>query len=430
MKCPKCGNEVKQGEVFCGQCGTPVSVMPSVQPIETGGMPAPRSGLLRTYHTTPFVSDGSSSYHPGTPSQGLNSPMSAGDPSAAPVSSPLPGPNQQTGFYHDATEAMPLVQQNTRNQGLSSGYLPQQVYPGTAQPPTRYPASGQFGAQVGPQTRPFQTGNYNGPAPTQNYPPASGYNYNYGTPGGGVPTPPQKQPANPVILVVCITLVVLLIGTVAITTFILMNRSVANQATATPTVAASRPSPTIAPTPSPSPTAAPSPTPTPTVVPTPAPDAGFAWCSTNCSQYGFMTEFPAGWQGTPAANSPGVQFTNPTMTEVDAAFKASGATSSSATDVLMNDLQTNFASKPGYAQPTPPPAANATIGGAPWYAVATSYNDDQNQPVHIEVYATVYQGKAYVIELQAPNGSNQFDAVKQQYFVNMLVKYQFQATAQ
>jgi hypothetical protein len=143
-----------------------------------------------------------------------------------------------------------------------------------------------------------------------------------------------------------------------------------------------------------------------------------------------MTEFPANWQGTPAANSQGVQFTNPTMNEVDAAFKAPGATGASATDVLMNDLQTNFASKPGYAPPTPPPAANATIGGAPWYAVATSYNDDQNQPVHVEVYATVYQGKAYIIELQAPDGSNQFDGVKQQYFVNMLVKYQFLPMAQ
>jgi len=353
--------------------------------------------------------------------------MPTSDPSA-PAPSPLPGPHQQTGFYHDATEAIPPVQQNAWGQAPHSGYL-QQAFP-DAQPLTHYPTPGQFGSQVGPQTYPSQTGNYNGPAPTQNYPPTTGYNHNtYGMQGRELPTPPQKQPANPVILIVCITLVVLLISTVAITTVVLMNRSAANQATVTPT-AVPRPSPTVAPSPTPSPTVAPSPTPSPTAVPTPAPDAGFAWCGTNCSQYGFMTEFPADWQGTPAANSSGVQFTNPTMPEIDAAFKASGATNASATDVLMNDLQTNFAAKPGYAQPTPPPAANATIGGAPWYAVATSFNDDQNQPVHVEVYATVYQGKAYIIELQAPDGSNQFDSVKQQYFVNMLVKYQFLPTAQ
>jgi zinc-ribbon domain len=381
MKCPKCGNDVTQGEVFCGQCGTPVAS--PVQPVEMGGMPSPRNGLLRTY-ATPFAPGGPHSYSPAPPSQATRLPAS--DPSV-PVSSPLPGPNQQTGFYHDATEAMQPVQPNTR--APHSGYL-QQGFPEATPPITRYPVSGQFGSQVGP----------------------------------------QKQPASPVILVVCITLVVLLIGAVTITTIALMNRPVANQATTVTPTAAPKPSPTIAPSPTPSPTAAPSPTPSPTVVPTPAPDAGFAWCGTNCSQYGFMTEFPANWQGTPAANSQGVQFTNPTMTEVDAAFKAPGATGASATDVLMNDLQTNFASKPGYAPPTPPPAANATIGGAPWYAVATSYNDDQNQPVHVEVYATVYQGKAYIIELQAPDGSNQFDGVKQQYFVNMLVKYQFLATAQ
>ncbi len=422
MKCPKCGNEVTQGEVFCGQCGTPVT--PPAQPVGPGGAPPPRNGLLRTY-STPLVPGGPQSYSPGPPSQAANTHQHASNPSM-PVSAPLPGPNQQTGFYHDATEAMQPVQPNTR--APYSGYL-QQDFP--ASPITRYPGSGQFGSQVGPQTYPFQTGNYNGPAPIQNYPPTTGYNYPpYGTQNGRMPTPPQKQPASPVILLVCITLVVLLIGAVTITTVVLMNRPTANQATMVTPTAAPKLSPTAAPSPTPSPTAAPSPTPSPTVVPTAAPDAGFAWCGTNCSQYGFMTEFPATWPGTPAANSQGVQFTNPTMPEVDAALKAPGATSASATDVLMNDLQTNFAAKPGYAQPTPPPAANATIGGAPWYAVATSYNDDQNQPVHVEVYATVYQGKAYIIELQAPDGSNQFDAVKQQYFVNMLVKYQFLTTAQ
>ena len=401
MKCPQCGNEIAQGEVFCGQCGTPVAATPVNS--------SPRSGLLRAYSRSlaPAESDNSS---PSTPSQGLNA--HASDPSI-----PLPGPHQQTDFYHSATEAMPPVRQDV---------LPHTNYHQPSPPPASpapYPAPGQFGSQPSAQAHPFQSGNDNG----SHRPYATGYPYNNSTPG--IPAPLQRQPANPVILAVCATIVVLLLATVTITTFILANRSSVIVATLKQTTI-SRPSPTLVPSPTPSPTVAPSPTPSPTVVPTPAPDAGFAWCGSNCSQYGFMTEFPTGWSGSPATNSPGVQFTNPALTTADAAFKAPGATGANPNDVLMNDLQTNFAAKPGYAQPTPPPAANATIGGAPWYAVATTFNDEQNQQVHLEVYATVYQGKAYIIELQAPNGSNQFDSIKQQYFVNMLVKYQFLPAAQ
>ncbi len=415
MKCPKCGNQLTQEEVFCGQCGTPISMKPTVPQTEIASMPSPRSGLLKAHHpTTPFTLEQSNGYNPGsspTPPQTQN-----------PTTTHPSGPNQQTGFYHDATEAISPLPQSTKSQALFPGY-PLQEFPGAAPSRTNYPTPAQFG----PQTYPFRTGNYNGPMPTQKRTFAPGQGYNYGT-RGQVPVPPQKQSGNPVILVVCITLVVVLISAVTITTLVLMNHPVANQA-ATPTVAPT-PSPTVAPTPSPTAQPSPTATPSPTTVPTPAPDAGFAWCGANCSQYGFMTEFPAAWQGTPAANSPGVQFTDPAMPGVYASFKAPGATGSSATDVLMSDLQTNFASQPAYAPPTPPPAANATIGGAPWYAVATSYNDNQNQPVHVEVYATVYQGKAYIIELQAPDASNQFDSIKQQFFVNMLVKFQFLPTAQ
>jgi len=44
--------------------------------------------------------------------------------------------------------------------------------------------------------------------------------------------------------------------------------------------------------------------------------------------------------------------------------------------------------------------------------------------VRIEVYATIHQGKAYIIELQALD--SQFDAVNTQYFERMLVRFQFQ----
>ncbi len=397
MKCPTCGNVLTPGEAFCGHCGTPaITPPPGYQAPVSMNMPSPRSGLLST--SAYGIGSSANNYQPGqfTPAQThfTNGPANS---------------YQQTGFYHDATEAMPPIQ--SANSGLLPGYQ-QQGFLETAMPAS-YPDRNQFASQA---LYPFQTGNYAGPLPTQ-HPFSTGQGYNYGPQGKLLP-PPQKQ-HNQVILIVCITLVLILLGVVTITTFALINHS--NQSATLPTIV-----PTAIPTSAPSPT--PAPTPPPTAIPTPAPDAGFAWCDTNCSQNGFTTEFPLTWQGAPAANSPGVQFANPTMPEVYAAFKTPGATGSAANDVLMNDVQTTFGSQPGYAAP-PAPAA-ATIDGAQWSAIATNYNDTQNQPVRVEVYATVYQGKAYIIELQAPNTNNQFDAVKQQYFVNMLVKFQFLPTGQ
>ncbi len=414
MKCPTCGNELTPGEAFCGQCGTP-AVAPS-PPGYQAHMPSTRSGLLSTaaYGSGPSLT--SKQPGPFTPAQTQNVPAPSG--MLPPASTPLAPASsyQQTGFYHEATEAMSPVQS-----GLLPGYQ-RPSYPG-APVPINYPDGRQFTPQATPPMQPFQTGNYAGPLPTQQ-PFGTGLGYTYGPPSN-LPPPPQKQ-NNHVILIVCITLVIILLGAVTITTFAILNKSNTNQVAAQPTTAPTS-VPTSAPTPSPTP--APTPSPTPTIVPTPAPDAGFAWCGTNCNQYGFMTEFPLTWSGTPTTNSIGVQFSDPTTPDVAASFKAPGATSGASNDILMNDIQTTFASQPGYAAPTAAPAT-ATIGGAPWSATAISYNDAQNQSVYVEVYATVYQGKAYIIELQAPAANNQFVSVKQQYFVNMLVKFQFLPAAQ
>ena len=359
MECPTCGNEVTPGEVFCGQCGTPAS-LPEYPSADRMNMSSPRSGPLHTraYSASASFVPPPDTYQPRTftPEQARSSHMPPAI-SSAPDSAPLgpANPYQQTGFYHDATEAMSPIQ---------------------------YPISRQL----------------------------PGYQQHL-----------SGKHSNQIILIVCITLVVVLLGAVGITTFALLNRLTAKQATALPTVA-----PTIVPTVVP--TAVP--TIAPTTIPTAAPDAGFAWCGANCTQYGFTTEFPLGWQGMPAPNSQGLQFTNPSIQNVYASFKTPGATGDAPPVVLMNDVQSTFGSQPDYAIPTLPPAANATIGGAAWYAIATSYNDNQNQLIHVEVYATVYQGKAYIIELQAPQTNDQFDSVKQQFFVNMLVKFQFLPTAQ
>jgi hypothetical protein len=416
MKCQTCGNELTPGEAFCGQCGTPAAAPP---PGYQAHMPSTRSGLLSTaaYGSGPSLN----TYQPGAfpPAQASRTNVPPGMMPSAPDSAPLAPASsyQQTGFYHEATEAMSPVQS-----GLLPGYQQQPGYPG-APGPASYPDRRQYTPQATPTMQPFQTGNYAGPLPTQ-HPFGTGQGYTYG-PQSNLPPPPQKQ-NNHVILIVCITLVIILLGAVTITTFAIMNKSTTNQVTIQPTTVPTA-APTLAPTPSPTP--APTPSPTAAPVATPAPDTGFAWCDTNCNQYGFTTEFPLTWSGAPTTNSTGVQFSDPTTPEVYAAFKAPGATSGASNDILMNDIQTTFASQPGYVAPTTPPAT-ATIGGAPWSATAISYNDAQNQPVYAEVYATVYQGKAYIIELQAPSANNQFDAIKQQYFVNMLVKFQFLPAAQ
>lgn len=90
---------------------------------------------------------------------------------------------------------------------------------------------------------------------------------------------------------------------------------------------------------------------------------------------------------------------------------------------MNTDLTTNFASLPGYIAPTPTPSSNATIGGENW-SYQTAFYQSNGQTERIEVYATVHQGKAYIIELQALDA--QFDAANTKYFEVMLARFLFQ----
>jgi hypothetical protein len=175
-------------------------------------------------------------------------------------------------------------------------------------------------------------------------------------------------------------------------------------------------------TPTPVDTPTPTPVITPTPVPTPPADAGFQWCSPACTNFGFLVEYPATWQGGGAANAPGVQYVNPAAADEIASFKAPGPASGSASDLVTSDLQTNFQTQPGY---TPPTTSNATtISGVTWIVQTASYQNSAQQQIAVQVYGTVYQQKAYLIELQAING--QFQTVTQQYFAPMLKSYSFQ----
>ena len=73
--------------------------------------------------------------------------------------------------------------------------------------------------------------------------------------------------------------------------------------------------------------------------------------------------------------------------------------------------------------------ANRTIGGENWsYEVATRLVSGVTEQV--EVFATVHNNNAYVIELQAPLQATppqqSFQSIDTTYFENMLNRYQFQ----
>src|SRR6185312_12602511 len=103
-----------------------------------------------------------------------------------------------------------------------------------------------------------------------------------------------------------------------------------------------------------------------------------------------------------------------------ASFKAEGPTTSSAGMLLESDIQTNFAVKENYVPFTT--TSTATISGETWATTIVYYQTD-TQRERVQVYATVHQGNAYVIELQAPD--SQFDTVNAQFFLLMLNKFQF-----
>ena len=389
MRCPNCGNEVGPQEAFCGQCGTPN--MPPARPTEMVNTPSPRSGLLSGYNT-----NASYPYNAATSS-----------PSAGPLPPNQPAwptsPQQQSEFYQQPTEAI-SPPSPTGSQAYPAGY----VQPGIG--------TGSYN----PQVQPFQTGGYAGTGYQQ--PPSfvSGQGYGYPGTSPSFTPPPPKQRSNGILVFASVCLVVALLTVVAFGALYLFRdhspskTQTAATATAAPT---SAPSPTVVPSPSPTATDTPTPNPSPTstVAPSPTPDPGFAFCST-CATNGFQVEYPQTWSQGTTTDGTGVMYTNPTTTDQYAAFKTPGATSQNADYWVTTDLQTNF-------HVTPPSLSTTTIGGETWAYAIAQYQSPSNVKEQIEVFATVHQGKAYIIELQA--SVDQFSTVNTKYFAKMLGSFQF-----
>ena len=400
MKCPRCGNEVSSEEAFCGQCGMP-NVAPQALPTEMVHTP-PSNG-----RPTPYVNNGNGGMqNPYGAPPSVNRQGAPFPPASSPQSMPSAPSNQQTGFYQDATEAMSLPPSIP-----NMGYPQQPLYP-TTPPSGAYPPQGTQYSYPG---QPLQTGNYAGQAYPQQPMMQVGQGYR------SVPTPPQKQQNGTVIFIVSLCLVVALLSVVGVgTLYVLRSRNAAPKDTPITGVA---PTATTVPTEAPTPTATVAPTattaPTPTTLPTATPVTGFAYCGSLCVTNGFSTQYPQGWSAAALTTEAGVQFVNPAPADQSATFKTPGATTSSPNDLVANDLQQNFATKPGYTVVTQ--ASTASIGGETWFEQVITYQATPPQVEQVEVYANVHQGKAYILELQA--SQDQFTAVTPNF---VTIKNQFQ----
>ena len=414
MRCPTCGNEVGPDEAFCGQCGTPMLPRPQA----TQMAQAPHSGQHNSYNSNvPSQPNKTGIVPPTNPynPNNANRPATYGGNSIAPNANQPPTPNQGAGFYQDATEAMSVFPPGNANQVYPPGY-PQRGFGGTPMQ-GGYPGSGQYNTQVQP---PMPAGNYtqHGFPQTPQFPAEQGYGY------PSRPQPAPKKQSSALLVIASVCLVVAILAVIAFGAFYLLRGHPSQRVSVTPTpVPTSIPTPTVVPTATPTPvaTATPTPIPSPTVAPTPAPDANFSWCTTACTTNGFIVEFPNGWNQGQTSDKTGVQFLNPSSPDAYAAFKTPGATTSTANALITNDLA-NFASQPGYTAPTT--TDNKTIGGTNWTFAIAHYTLN-GQTERIEVFATVYQGKAYIIELQA--AESQFDTTYYPtYFQKMINSFQFQ----
>jgi hypothetical protein len=421
MRCPRCGNEVGPNEAFCGQCGMPTP--PSPQSTGMANAPTPHSGMLGSYNPhAPSLR--TNTYHSGPVPPGLNVPSTQYTPGTGPGAYPSPmgptSPQPATGFYQEPTEAMSALSPNPP------------TYPTTYHQPGFPDASmsGSYSGPYGPPVQPFQTGNYPGSA-YQQAPFVTRQGYEYGM-HGRLPQPSQKSSSSLPIIIACLCAVIALIIFAGLGALYLMKTRSAPpvshpQPTAAPTVIATL-APTPTPIPSPTPTMEPTstPAPSPTPIPTPSPDTGFQWCDSICASNGFSVEYPMNWQVGPATTTNVIQFLNPDQPDVYAAFKALGPVSGNATDLINTDLQTGFASQPGYVAPTS--TSTTTISGETWAAEVAYYEgkvgtDGMPTKERVEVFAIVHQGNGYIIELQAPDAH--FDDVNTQSFENMIGRFQF-----
>ncbi len=400
MKCPQCRNEVSQGEAFCGQCGTPTTP-------PTGNIPATQSEQLSQtiQANTPNAPYSSlKGYTPNPRTQSISRELSNASADGG-SGNPESRPNQQTGFYHDATEAL-LLPPGNGNYAQNRGFGAPQA--------DGYPGTGRYSSPITPSAENYSVQPSYPPYVQPPYLGRVGQNApgSYGKPR----LSSQRQQHNAIIPIICICLAVAVLSVIGLVTFAITKNQPSTTATAPQKVGAATPAPTAAAQPTIAPTTV------ATVAPTPVVDAGFIWCNTACASYNFGVEYPGGWSTTTPTNASGIQFVNPTAPDMFAVFKSGGTVNAAVTagDLLSTDLQTNYASQPAYIAPLS--SQTATISGETWATAVASYQG-QTQRERVEVYATVHRQQSYIIEFQAPD--SEFDSINGSYYTPMLNKYLF-----
>ncbi|HEV2237221.1 MAG TPA: hypothetical protein VGR57_11225 [Ktedonobacterales bacterium] len=171
------------------------------------------------------------------------------------------------------------------------------------------------------------------------------------------------------------------------------------------------------------------PTPTATAVPTIGALPGFAIYADPKST--FTLQYPASWMASPKDS--GVEFytadTQQTEYVVDVLPEAGASTSTTTGDPTEALQWVNMAlqgvqqqeSVQNFLRVTGPLPA-VTIGGQTWQS-GTAVFDVQQLHSRVQVYATIFEGKPYVITLLAPDAS--FTAGDHLYFRTMLATFKF-----
>ncbi|MGO8948535.1 MAG: hypothetical protein ACLQUY_12920 [Ktedonobacterales bacterium] len=176
------------------------------------------------------------------------------------------------------------------------------------------------------------------------------------------------------------------------------------------------------------PTATILPTVTPSVFPTPTIRSGFQLFVDTTD--GFLLQYPVGW--THRLINPGAQFaddaSNATF-EMQVLLPSDSAASGLSGDPNDPETWVDFAmqsfaneSAGNFQQDVGPlPAAN--FGGTTWKTARGLITITDQVSIQVQVYATVYLGKPYIIALYAPDGA--FHAADMVYFQPMRESFEF-----
>jgi hypothetical protein len=180
------------------------------------------------------------------------------------------------------------------------------------------------------------------------------------------------------------------------------------------------------------PTATTAPTATPSIGPSPTPRLGFQLFIDNAD--GFLLQYPTGW--THRLSNPGAEFAddplNPTF-EMDVLLPGDSAAAGLSGDP--NDpaswvswvMQLFVGRYAGNFQQDAGPLPAATFAGSTWQTGRGLISDQVGQvsqpTIRVQVYATIYQGKPFIISLYAADGT--FNVADTVYFQPMRESFEF-----